>query len=114
MPGDGNCLFHSLTHGTAHHDHRSLRRAVVRYMTDHWDQYRDFATEPDYLRHMGREGTWGDEPVLRAYHDLTGARVEVYDPRGRLISVYGGSGCRDVRRVRFTGCHYDALPPPPP
>lgn len=107
MPMDGNCLFHAL--GYPRVDHRVVRRAIVRHMQTHWNDYRPFATDPNYVTRMAREGEWGDELVLRAYHDLTGHPVRVVDAdTGERISAYGTKE-RGARWLLFARGHYDVF-----
>lgn len=110
IPGDGNCLFHSLSYPDG--NHRMVRACIVRHIANHWDEFRHFVvTEErgDYLRQMIRPGTWGDELVLRAFSDLAQRRVRVHSPSADVLAEYG-EGDAEVN-VLFSGCHYDALVP---
>lgn len=113
MPGDGNCLFHSLSYPSG--NHRMVRACIVRYISNHWNEFREFVvTEErgDYIQQMIRPGTWGDELVLRAFSDLAERRVRVYDHRLQtVIAEYGDHDGHPTVHVRFSGCHYDVLLP---
>lgn len=112
MPQDGNCLFHALAFGRV--DHGLVRRGVAGQIKTHWDVYKSFVPEPErraYLAAIRRDGTWGDELSIRAFCDLSGERVRVYDTRAqRVVGDYG-----DARRVAhnllYDGAHYDVLSP---
>lgn len=110
MPGDGNCLFHSLSY--PHGDHRMVRACIVRHIAKNWHEFRHFvATEErrDYLRQMIRPGTWGDELVLRAFSDLAQRRVRVHAPSLDVLAEYGNPESDKVVNVLFHGYHYDVL-----
>jgi hypothetical protein len=113
MPGDGNCLFHSLSYPNG--NHRMVRACIVRHISKHWNEYREFVvTEErgDYIQQMFRPGTWGDELVLRAFSDLSERRVRVYDDLlQEVIAVYGDVHGQPAVNVRFSGCHYDVILP---
>ena len=113
MPGDGNCLFHSLSYPSG--NHRMVRACIVRYISNHWEEFRNFVVveeRGDYIQQMIRPGTWGDELVLRAFSDLSQRRVRVYTPSQQLISEYGSEeNGATIVNVCFSGCHYDVLSP---
>jgi len=109
MPGDGNCLFHSISY--PYGNHRMVRACIVRYIARNWDEFKHFiVTEErgDYLKEMIRPGTWGDEIVLRAFSDLAKRRVRVYSsPQGEAVAQYGD--CGECVNLLFDGNHYDFL-----
>ena len=112
MPGDGNCLFHSLSYPNG--NVCMARACIVRYISKHWDDFREFVvTEErrDYIQEMIRPGTWGDEIVLRAFSDLARRQVRVYTPSHELIAAYGSAEYSPTANVCFSGCHYDVLLP---
>lgn len=112
MLGDGNCLFHSLSYPIG--NHRMVRACIVRYISKHWDDLREFVVAEergDYIQQMIRPGTWGDELVLRAFSDLAQRQVRVYSPSQQLVSQYGNAGMQPIVNVCFSGCHYDVLLP---
>ena len=113
MAGDGNCLFHSLSYPSG--NHRMVRACVVRHISNHWNEFREFVVteeQGDYIQQMIRPGTWGDELVLRAFSDLAQRRVRVYDHRlQEVIAEYGSAENGPTVNVRYSGCHYDVLTP---
>lgn len=109
MPGDGNCLFHSLSYPNG--NHRMVRACIVRHISEHWSEFKHFlATEErgGYIQQMIRPGSWGDELVLRAFSDLAQRQVRVYSSQHKVVAKYGSDG-HSVVHIRFTGCHYDVL-----
>ena len=118
--GDGNCMFRALAY--PHEDHHNVVRAcVVCHMRERWQEdyapFVDAAERDTYLDAMARDGTWGDELVLRAFARLTNTPVRVHAaaPPHALLSSYGEDG--DPLRVRtapprtlsYDGAHYNVL-----
>ena len=80
--------------------------------------YSHFVTEEErqqYLTHVARHGTWGDELRLRAFADAYNTTVHVHDARvhTRVLARYdpdgGGNGGDVHKHVVYNGMHYDAL-----
>ena len=113
MPGDGNCLFHSLAYPRGHH--RMVRACIVRHIARNWEsEFRPFVVAEErggYVREMIRPGTWGDELVLRAFSDLARRRVRVYTPQHWTVVAEYGRDFETTVDVLFSGCHYDVLVP---
>jgi hypothetical protein len=112
MPRDGNCLFHGL--GYPHMHHAAVRHAVVAHLRLHWDEYAPFVDEgSDYLVRMARDGEWGDELVLRAFHHFSGRPICVLDAHtGEVLATYTDRWKRlrmPWKRLVFDSAHYDVL-----
>ncbi len=139
QPGDGSCLFHSLSYGTRAlggasaelSTADSARETVARFIEMHpdaecagsplkdwieWDSGMDPAA---YCQRMRRPGEWGGAIELLVFSRLARIPVLVYERSGspgafNLISVVdidskGQPAERAVRVVYGGRCHYDAL-----
>ena len=111
VAGDGNCLFRALAYPST--QHAKLRQRLVDHVSRNWDGYYESFMEEDdrgdYITRMRRNGTWGDELMLSAFAEVYECTVIVYKPDAQtVISQYGDCGER-VRRVSFSGAHYDAI-----
>ena len=100
VPGDGNCMFHSLSrglHGAEARTAAELRAAAVAYMRTHldealypsnndtatarqWIEWAGFATAEAYLQALARNGTWGQSLELAALCQVLGRPIGVYTP----------------------------------
>lgn len=114
IQGDGNCMFRALAHGS-HRSHQQVRHEVAEWMNHHWEKdCAPFLSDEErngYLSRMRRDGTWGGELELSAYHRLTGDTVCVWDASRSLVQSYGNKGDDDAVHLLFHGCHYDRLMP---
>ena len=126
QPGDGNCLFHSMSYGlrdgsTA----RSLRAEIMSFIRANptleisetplrdwvkWDA--GGASVSSYTAKMAAGG-WGGGIEMAAAARLKRVNVEVYEcctAGFRRISVFDAPAARGVVRVVYRGgVHYDAL-----
>ncbi|KAJ8897169.1 hypothetical protein PR048_002515 [Dryococelus australis] len=129
MPGDGNCLFHSLAYclrrGAA-----DLRRQAVRYVAANWGRRfgpvlgaflrdhvgRPIDTAPRYADYMARHGVFAGDPELCAISEIYGVAIKVFVKRhpGSKPHVYNGR-CHDSICLLFSGSpdygHYDVVLP---
>lgn len=133
VPGDGDCLFHSI--GLAMGLPAStVRRAVVEHLLNSSNgkamllRYAQSRTvkDPDlrtYLRAMIRSGTWGGELELQSAADLYRRTVYVHlrrDPQNPLVfrPTHSGDSLSSTRpsiHLLYNGRnHYDALLPTTP
>lgn len=125
VPGDGDCLFHSigLTVGLPA---STVRRNVVEHMLNSPSgkamllRYAQSRTvkDPDlrtYLRAMIRPGTWGGELELQSAADLYRRTVYVHlrrDPQNPLVFRPTHESSRPSIHLLYNGRnHYDALLP---
>ncbi|CAI5511250.1 unnamed protein product, partial [Closterium sp. Naga37s-1] len=73
MVGDGNCQFRALADQLFRNAnrHAAVRQAVVQQMRAHSERYSPYVPDsfPRYLRHMARNGEWGDHITLQAAAD---------------------------------------------
>jgi len=128
QPGDGSCLFHSMSHGlrdgtTAN----SLRRQVVEFIAGHpeleisdsplkeWILWDSGSSVQAYCRRMGQGGVWGGGIEMAAVSHMKNVNVYVYQQSGggfKRISCFEGPDGKSGRPVRVLyggGVHYDAL-----
>ena len=130
QPGDGSCLFHSMSHGikdgsTAN----SLRKEICEYIhanpatpicetpLSDWVKWDSNLSCAEYARKMSR-GTWGGGIEMACMSRLKGCNVHVYERDARTggfkrISAFDHPikpEQRKVVRVLYRGgVHYDAL-----
>lgn len=126
QPGDGNCLFHSLSYqlGT---DAYSLRQRICRFIADHgdleiggdpirdWVEYDSGLSVRAYARRMSRSGRWGGGIEIAACMHLNHTNVHVYERSWRgykRISCFEVDGANRTVHLLYGGrAHYDALLP---
>jgi len=136
QPGDGTCLFHSLSHGLNQNssDAKSalvgpeLRREIASYLNAHADDtvqgttFRDYIwwdhqlSVKDYVKRMQRDGIWGGAIEIAACARMRGVNVHVYveDPKEDNFflraATFGEDSSKQTISVSYMlRCHYDAL-----
>ena len=88
-PGDGNCLYHSLTDqintlGRYHeYDHISMRRSIVAHIYRNYDFYGNFLE--DKLVTKLRIGNWGSHVDVSAAADLFNVQITVVKYNGEDV-----------------------------
>ncbi|CAI5984834.1 unnamed protein product [Closterium sp. NIES-64] len=129
MVGDGNCQFRALADQLFRNAnrHAAVRQAVVQQMRAHSECYSPYV--PDsfsrYLRHMARNGEWGDHITLQAAADKYGAKINLitsYPGDQFLIEIFPcqGKPTRELWLSFWAEVHYnsvysaESLPPPQP
>lgn len=130
QPGDGNCLFHSVSHGlgggsTA----QALRRELTSFIERNsemqiagtplhqWVQWDSGTSVSAYARRMASGGTWGGGIELAAVAKLKAVNVSVFEPaKGggpstfkRIGQFVNPSSTQTVQVLYRGGVHYDAL-----
>lgn len=126
QPGDGSCLFHSLSYGLADRSSASsLRRDICDYIAKHpdmtiaettlkdWIHYDSGGCVQSYVARMAG-GTWGGGIEMAALTKMRHVNVHVYEKCGqggfKRISAFGSPGARKTVSVVYQGrMHYDAL-----
>jgi hypothetical protein len=71
--GGGDCLFLTFAQYLGL-NHMDVRRDIVRYISNNWDEYKGFMTQDaigyrdkrDFVTRMSQQGTWGDHVILTA------------------------------------------------
>merc|ERR1712048_1198330 len=101
-PGDGNCLFHSLSYGLGtgklQTPARLLRQQIARFIYDHpkleingakiedWIHYETGSKPQAYARKIAQEGVWGGQVELAVCSQLKRVNVSVYESKNRNYS----------------------------
>jgi len=128
QPGDGSCLFHSLSFGLGRGDATMLRREVADHVATHpnetisgtpikdWVLWDTGLGVKDYACRMGAGSQWGGAIEMAVCSMIKGVDINVYEASGgkryRRISAFvgAGSGTHDQINVVYSGrVHYDAL-----
>jgi len=131
QPGDGSCLFHSLTfglygRGTDRRAAEALRRELAEYIMrnpkkeisgdtlEEWIRWDANASVQAYARRMAVSG-WGGGIEMAACSLMKRVNVHVYERRGRKyerISCFDNPAPQKTIHVLYQGgVHYDALVP---
>lgn len=74
VPGDGNCLFHSLAlfFSDSSVNHLSMRQRLCTYIAQHREDFEPIVADTqhtldDYLNYMRRPGSYGDGIMIDAF-----------------------------------------------
>ena len=130
QPGDGSCLFHSMSYGLKDGSSAStLRKEICDFIRANpstpicetplsdWVKWDSGTSCADYARKMSR-GCWGGGIEMACVSRLKGCNVHVYERDGRTggfkrISAFdhpSNPQTRKIIRVLYRGgVHYDAL-----
>mmetsp|Transcript_15186 Transcript_15186/g.18239 ORF Transcript_15186/g.18239 Transcript_15186/m.18239 type:complete len:390 (+) Transcript_15186:96-1265(+) len=124
QPGDGNCLFHSLSHGLRSNA-STLRRKICSFILNNpgldiggdtikeWVHYDKGCSVSRYVDRMSRNGCWGGGIEIAACAHMAGVNVHVWE-RGwgyhKRISCFDVKNATKTINVVYQGrMHYDAL-----
>lgn len=127
QPGDGSCLFHSLSQGLSGcGSASSLRREIASFLQanpsreiagdtlEEWVRWDANSSVADYARRMA-VGGWGGGIEMAACSLLKHVNVHVYESAGgefKRISCFDAPGaCKTIHVLYQGGVHYDALVP---
>lgn len=129
QPGDGSCLFHSLSYGLKDGSTASrLRPELCAFIRSNgsllisdtplrdWVKWDSGSTVADYASRMSH-GTWGGGIEMACFSKLKGVNVHVYERSGmgyfKRISAFDCEESPEkkkiVRVLYCGGVHYDAL-----
>jgi len=125
QPGDGSCLFHSLSYGLGGTDGSSLRREICSFISKNpeidigpntlkeWVQYESNSSVSSYASSMSG-GSWGGAIEMAALTRMKGVSVHVYEKCSegyKRISSFDGprESCKVVNVLYQGRMHYDAL-----
>lgn len=125
QPGDGSCLFHSLSFGLSDESSaKTLRRDICGFIAKHpdetiagtalkdWIYYDSGGTVESYAQRMS-QGTWGGGIEMAALTKMRNVNVHVYekfDGGYRRISAFESPGAQKTVSVLYQGrMHYDAI-----
>ncbi|GLV32895.1 hypothetical protein CBL_20046 [Carabus blaptoides fortunei] len=112
MPGDGSCLFHSLSyliHGNIDMS-MNIRVAIVAHVIENWECFKhltystngdNFCTKESYRDAMLNPATYGTTCELVASGEIYPFQFQVYD-QGELFHSFGDPR-RCVKKLRFSG-----------
>eukprot|EP00756_Hemistasia_phaeocysticola_P043967 Hpha_TRINITY_DN17550_c0_g1::TRINITY_DN17550_c0_g1_i1::g.92575::m.92575 len=126
IANDGACLFRALSFQIwrTQRYHGQLRALAVDHVRRHPQGFAEFVGEEfsDYLDHMSKLSTWGDELTIRAISDAAGITVHVitsdesnwylrYDPSGEPSLKITGEGGKQVHVFLsyLAPVHYNSL-----
>lgn len=126
QPGNGSCLFHSLSHGLGTGDASSLRREICTYIAKHpdvkiadvplksWIKHDSGCdTVKSYASNMKSDSCWGGGIEMGAFAKMKCVNVHVYEkcPKGfQRISAFDVPKAQKTINVLYQGrTHYDAL-----
>ena len=94
VEGDGNCLFHALSHraqeiGIPQGDHRNLRRLAVEQLERDKDFYQQHIDGNFnlYVDRIRREGEWGDHLEIQAISDALNWKIIVLSKEQEKIET---------------------------
>jgi len=124
QPGDGSCLFHSLSYGLADRSSASsLRKEICGFIAKNpdieigdtsiteWVQYDSGGSVQSYAQKMS-SGTWGGGIEMAAFTKMKHVNVHVYEKcrEGyRRISAFDVGAPRTVSVLYQGRMHYDAI-----
>jgi len=125
QPGDGSCLFHSLSYGLSDRSTASsLRRDICRYLESNpdtsiadtllkdWIRYDSGGTVQSYAHRMSG-GTWGGGIEMAALTKMKSVNVHVYEKCEdgfKRISSFDNPNAQKTISVLYQGrMHYDAI-----
>jgi len=125
QPGDGSCLFHSLSFGlSGNSEGLTLRKEICDFISRNpdidvgdnplkdWVTYEGGATVQSYASKMGGSA-WGGGIEMAAFTKMKGVHVHVYESCGKgykRISFFESPGASKTVSVLYQGrAHYDAL-----
>ncbi|GMI11991.1 hypothetical protein TrLO_g5767 [Triparma laevis f. longispina] len=124
QPGDGSCLFHSLSYSISGENATSLRSSISEYIKKNptkeiagtaikewvfWDCSMDCEA---YADSMITGSKWGGAIEIAVCAHVTKKDVLVYEKKGKgfeCISKFVGGGEGEIRLCYSGRCHYDAL-----
>jgi len=123
QPGDGNCLFHSLSYafGASAAALRSEICAFIEKNPDlsiaatslaEWVQMLAGTTVAAYAKRMSKNGTWGGAPEIAACAHMKHVNIHVFEIRGSAFELtvpFDVGGNTTVAVLYVGGVHYDAL-----
>lgn len=128
QPGDGSCLFHSLSHGLqGMTSGQSLRREIAGFVQQNpslkiagdtledWVRWDANSSLSEYCRRIAVSG-WGGGIEMAACSHLKGVNIHVYENAARAefkrISCFDApNAVRTIHVLYQGGVHYDALVP---
>ncbi|KAJ1452524.1 hypothetical protein M885DRAFT_526892 [Pelagophyceae sp. CCMP2097] len=127
QPGDGSCLYHSLTRGLGSGSAASLRSQLADYILQHrnltiadtpiseWVLWESGLSVPAYAQRMRSEGVWGGAIEMAVCANVRRVQVHVYEVEGTAytrISHFvppNAEGAKVVNVLYGGRVHYDAL-----
>lgn len=124
QPGDGSCLYHSMSYGLGSTNARSLRKEIAVFIERNpnmliaetplrdWVKWDSGSSVSSYARRMA-SGGWGGGIEMACASRLHNVNIYVYEKKAGgfdRISCFPSKGARKTVRVLYQGgVHYDAL-----
>jgi len=130
QPGDGSCLYHSISFGLGQRNGaHMLRRELASFLQqnpkleiagdtlEEWVRWDSNSSVNEYARRQAVSG-WGGGIEMACCSCLKGVNIHVYESMGRYSSDFKRISCFDNPNADKTvhvlyqgGLHYDALQP---
>jgi hypothetical protein len=122
--GDGNCLFRSVAHQVYGNPelHSHIRATAVAYLELNSEWLAGFIDGEaegvrEYLEMMARNGVWGGEHELVAFHEVYKRPIEIFagsaEGGARVIMTYRAAAVAadavPIRLSYYGGGHYDSI-----
>lgn len=127
QPGDGSCLYHSLSYGLRTTNASTLRHELARFLKDNpkleiagdtleeWVRWDSNNSVNEYARRQAVSG-WGGGIEMACCSTLKHVNIHVYESMGRYSAEFKRISCFDNPNADKTihvlyqgGLHYDAL-----
>ena len=124
QPGDGNCLFHSITYGLGNGNAHILRQEIADWINKNpetiisdtplkdWIFWDSNNTVENYSKKIGISG-WGGAIEISACSYLKNVSIQVYEKIGnrfKRISCFNRPNPSKIINILYSGgVHYDAL-----
>lgn len=126
QPGDGSCLYHSLSYGLPGTSQASaLRKEICAYMEanpeieigdnilEDWVRYDNGCSVGEYAQSMRGSSKWGGAIEMATFSKMKRVNVHVFESCSdgyKRISAFECPGASETVRVVYQGrSHYDAL-----
>lgn len=113
QPGDGSCLYHSLSYCLGNTDARSLRRELAQFLRDRpdleiagdtleeWVRWDSSSSVETYARRQSMSG-WGGGIEMACCSHLKNVNIHVYESVSRISSAFKRISCFDApKQDRF-------------
>lgn len=126
MPGDGNCMFHSISYGL-NISHKVLREKIVNFILENpdfiindtklkdWIQWSENISYIKYAKNMAKNGIWGGGIELSIIPYIYNISICVLQKgnikdKYKIISKFLRPNSKKIIFILYVGnCHYNYL-----